>query len=73
MKAWPRHLTDYHLRACGSVCELTRLLDPPDILSGQRRAGNLLYDADGAGGVAAIRVGTLVTGTELSASDIWAA
>ncbi|WP_458093932.1 choice-of-anchor I family protein [Roseomonas sp. WA12] len=34
-------------------------------------SGTLLYDADGAGGAAAIRIGTLVAGTALAASDIW--
>ncbi|WP_338661584.1 glycerophosphodiester phosphodiesterase family protein [Pararoseomonas sp. SCSIO 73927] len=33
--------------------------------------GDFLYDADGAGGAAAIRIGTLVAGTELSVGDIW--
>ncbi|WP_458098004.1 glycerophosphodiester phosphodiesterase family protein [Roseomonas sp. WA12] len=34
-------------------------------------SGTLLYDADGAGGAAAIRIGTLVTGTALAAQDVW--
>ena len=34
-------------------------------------SGDVLYDADGQGGAAAIRIGTLVAGTELSVGDIW--
>nr|WP_245214243.1 glycerophosphodiester phosphodiesterase family protein [Pararoseomonas indoligenes] len=38
-----------------------------------KASGDLFYDADGQGGTAAIRIGTLVAGTDLSVSDVWVA
>ncbi|WP_338665943.1 alkaline phosphatase [Pararoseomonas sp. SCSIO 73927] len=36
-------------------------------------SGDFLYDADGLGGAAAVRIGTLVAGTALTAQDVWVA
>ena len=36
-------------------------------------SGDFLYDADGMGGVVAVRIGTLVAGTALTAGDVWVA
>jgi glycerophosphoryl diester phosphodiesterase len=36
-------------------------------------SGVLLYDSDGSGGEAAIRIGSVTAGTDLSAADIWVA
>ncbi|SHK05108.1 hypothetical protein SAMN02745194_04064, partial [Roseomonas rosea] len=36
-------------------------------------SGALFYDADGAGGANAIRIGSLAQGTSLSAADVWVA